>query len=307
MAKIDLPQVRDLRPGASLEEKYQALYDAYFMLIKRLTHLLSYLDSENVSELDANVTKIRNLVAETIITQTLVTQTLYAEKGYIAELTVDQLDTSAKVKNYLLKVTDYLASIAEVNYIKIYEQNIEFRTGKVKTDEGGTPLEEQAVDRFDKKLYWVDDTYKAVQYEANDKPVMVYQYDELVKMHITFDLDPLTNEYEPKITLGAGVGNETYPDRGKAFIHKDSEGLLLKYIRSDGEEVYLRLGENGAEGNVGKDVEVTGIDFTLGGMDVAYADEQVHNWEFTYDTDGRISLMKNMSTNRNITVSYSGS
>lgn len=234
-----------------------------------------------------------------VVSQTVITESLYAEKGYIAELTVDQLDTSQKVKNYLANNRD------DVNYIKVYEQNIEFRTGKVKTDEGGTPLEEQAVDRFDKPLYWVDDTYKAVAYTANDMPVMVYQYDETIKMKISF-ID-VGGTKEPFIVLGVGIGNPTYPDRGKAFIHKDTEGLLLKYVKSDGEEVFLRLGENGAEGNAGRGIEVTAIDFTLGGMDVSYADSQTHNWEFSYDGEGRISQMKNMSTNRTISVSYLGS
>lgn len=301
MAGIKLPEIRSLRPGASIDDRMQALTDAYHMLTKQLTFLLSNLDSDNVTELDADITKIKNLVAETIITQTLVTQTLYAEKGYIAELTVDQLDTSQKVQNYLA------SDVSPVNYIKVYEQNIEFRTGEIKTDEGGIPLTEQAVDRFDKPLYWEDDTHKAVTYTVNDKPVMIYQYDELVKMYISFEKDIATEEYSPKIILGAGIGNEAYPDRGKAFIHKDTEGLLLKYIRSDGEEVYLRLGENGAEGNVGKDVEVTAIDFNAVGMDVTYADSQIHNWDFDYDGQGRITQMKNMSTNRSIAVSYTGS
>lgn len=299
MAEVKLPGIRDLRPNASVEEKIQALTDAYHMLTKYLEFLLFNLDSLNISEIDADITRIKNLEAVNVITQTLITQTLYAEKGYIAELTVDQLDTSQKVRNYLE------GNLDDVNYVKIYDQYIEFRTGRVKYNESGEPLTEHAVDRFGEKLYWVDDTHKAVTYTENDKPVIVYQYDETIKMSISF-ID-VGGTKEPFIVLGGGIGNPTYPDRGKAFIHKDTEGLLLKYIRSDGEEVYLRLGENGAEGNVGKDVEVTAIDFTLGGMDVTYADDQVHNWEFTYDGEGRISQMKNMSTNKTISVSYLGS
>ena len=79
-------------------------------------------------KLDADITHIKNLVAETIVTQSLIALSLYAEKGYIAELTVDQLDTSQKVKNYKpMKMM--------LNYIKIYEQHIEFRTAKVKFEE----------------------------------------------------------------------------------------------------------------------------------------------------------------------------
>lgn len=243
MAQIDLPSIRDLRPDASLEEKYLALYDAYFMLTKKLTHLLSCLDSENVTELDANITNIKNLVAEAIITQTLVTQTLYAEKGYIAELTVDQLDTSAKVQNYLDEDT------GDVNYIKIYEQHIEFITAKVKFEEDEiTPLAPvQAEDRFGRPLYWADEEHKAVQFDPNDDPVMIYQYDELMKAKLTFILDPITTNYEVEFTLGAGVGNTEHPDRGKAFIRKVTNGLEIEYITPSGVSRKIALTDDGLD------------------------------------------------------------
>jgi hypothetical protein len=249
MAKIDLPHIRDLKPGASLEEKYQALYDAYFMLIKRLSHALKYLDSENVSELDANVTNIKNLVAETIITQTLVTQTLYAEKGYIAELTVDQLDSSSKVQKYLDSDTN------DVNYIKIYEQNIEFITASVKFDvDGITPLAAvQAEDRFGEPLYWTDGTHTAVTYTANEIPVMIYQYDELVKAKITFEYEIATGEYVPKIVLGAGTGTG---DNAKGFIYKGTTGLYLDYYHSTtGELRRVKLTDDGVDFGEGASIQ----------------------------------------------------
>ena len=157
MAEVKLPGIRDLRPNASVEEKIQALTDAYHMLTKYLEFLLFNLDSLNISEIDADITRIKNLeavvdpflpaVVQKVITQTLITQTLYAEKGYIAELTVDQLDTSQKVRNYLD------GNLDDDNYIKIYDQYIEFRTGSVKYNESGEPLTEQATDRFGKALY----------------------------------------------------------------------------------------------------------------------------------------------------------
>ena len=52
----------------------------------------------------------------------------------------------------------------------------------------------------------------------------------------------------PQIVMGAGAGNPLHPDWGKGFIYKDTIGLLLKYIKSDGSELIFRLGENGIEG-----------------------------------------------------------
>ena len=243
MAEVKLPAIRDLKPGASVEDRMQALTDAYAMLTKQLKFLLSNLDSGNVTELDADITHIKNLVAETIVTQSLIALSLYAEKGYIAELTVDQLDTSQKVKNYLDEDT------GDVNYIKIYEQHIEFRTAKVKFEEDGvTPLPPvQAEDRHGRPLYWADEEHKAVQFDPNDDPVMIYQYDELMKAKLTFILDPITTNYEVEFTLGAGVGNTEHPDRGKAFIRKVTNGLEIEYITPSGVSRKIALTDDGLD------------------------------------------------------------
>jgi hypothetical protein len=292
------PKIEIYAPKQSddIEKRYKDLYNAYIELVNYIQWILGHLDSKNVKEIDFNVTKYKNLEAINIITQTLVTQTLYAEKGYIAELTVDQLDTSAKVQNYLDEDT------SDVNYIKIYEQHIEFRTAKVKLEEDGvTPLEPvQAVDRFDKLLYWVDNTYKAVTYTANDMPVMVYQYDETIKMKISF-ID-VGGTKEPFIVLGEGIGNPTYPDRGKAFIHKDTEGLLLKYIRSDGEEVYLKLGENGT--SLSHDV-LSALNFYSNGFIAEYGETQV-GYRWTKDVQGRITQLENIYTSEVVPVTWNG-
>lgn len=306
MAQIKLPTIRDTKPGASTEEKIQALTDAYYMLTKHLSFLLSNLDSDNVKELDADITKIKNLVAETIITYTLVTQTLYAEKGYIAELTVDQLDTSQKVKNYLLQFSDKAEERAKstepVNYIKVYEQNIEFRTGEVIYGINGKPLTEQAKDRFNKPLYWVDNEHKAVQYENNGNPVMIYKYDELVKAKFTFELNPSSGEYEVKIVLGAGFGSEAYPNRGKAFIEKDPEGLLLRYIKADGTEVFHRLGE---DGNIQSHDVLSSLTFYSNGFIAEYGGTQV-GYRWTKDSQGRITQLENIYTSEIVPVKWEG-
>jgi phage minor structural protein len=251
------------------------------------------LSADTIEALQANIALL--------ISQSVIAQTLYAEKGNIAELTVDMLDTSAKVQNYLLKDTDLLASLAVVNYIKVYEQNIEFITGEVKY-EGETPLTEQAVDRFNKPLYWVDDTYKAVTYTENDKPVMVYQYDELVKMKMSFERDTDTLEYSPKITLGAGTGNMTYPDRGKGFIYKDTEGLLLKYIKADGTEVFLKLGE---DGNLQSHDMLSALDFYSNGFTATYGGSEV-GYRWTKDVQGRITQLENIYTSEVVPVTWNG-
>jgi hypothetical protein len=316
MAEVKLPAIRDLKPGASVEDRMQALTDAYAMLTKQLKYLLANLDSGNVTELDADITHIKNLVSETIVTQSIIAQSLYSELGYIAELTVDMLDTSQKVRKYKLRydadfdsnVEKQAESLSAVNYIKIHEQNIEFITGTVKYD-GAMPLDEQAVDRFGKLLYWVpevpdvpDSYHKTVQYEENDDPVMVYQYNELVKAAITFELNPSTSEYEVRLILGAGFGNVTYPDRGKAFIEKDTDGLILRYIKADGTEVFHRLGE---DGNILSHEALSSLRFYSNGFIAEYGDTSV-GYRWTKDGEGRITQLENIYTSEVIPVSWNG-
>lgn len=296
MAEVKLPGIRDLQPNASVEEKMQALTDAYHMLTKYLEFLLLNLDSLNISEIDADITKIKNLEAVNIITQTLITQTLYAEKGYIAELTVDQLDTSQKVRNYLE------GNLDDINYVKIYDQYIEFRTGRVKYNESGEPLTEHAVDRFGKALYWVDSEHKAVQHEANDDPVLVYQYDELTKAKIYFKINEATGYYDVEWELGAGFGIPGFHESGKLFIQKDDEGGIIKYIRADGKEEYIRLCE---EGTFISHDTLTKIEFYSNGFIAEYGNTQV-GYRWTKDSSGRITQLENIYASEVIPVTWSG-
>ena len=296
MAEVKLPGIRDLRPNASVEEKIQALTDAYHMLTKYLEFLLLNLDSINISEIDADITRIKNLEAVKVITQTLITQTLYAEKGYIAELTVDQLDTSQKVRNYLA------GNLGDVNYIKIYDQYIEFRTGEVKYNESGEPLTEQATDRFGKALYWVDSEHKAVQYEANDDPVLVYQYDELTKAKIYFKINEATGYYDVEWEVGAGHGIPGFPERGKLFIQKDSEGGTIKYVRADGKEEFIRLCEDGTF--ISHDT-LTKIEFYSNGFIAEYGNTQV-GYRWTKDVQGRITQLENIYSSEVVPVMWNG-
>lgn len=279
----------NFQPGINFE-------DTLIKLQRTLEWMFRNLTSDNVKELDFNITKVKNLEAVNIITQTLITQTLYAEKGYIAELTVDQLDTSQKVRNYLE------GNLDDINYVKIYDQYIEFRTGRVKYNESGEPLTEQATDRFGKALYWVDSENKAVQYEVNDNPVLIYQYDELVKAKIYFKINEATGYYEVEWELGAGFGMPDSPERGKFFVQKDSEGGTIRYVRADGKEEFIRLCEDGII--ISHDT-LTKIEFYSNGFIAEYGNTQV-GYRWTKDGSGRITQLENIYTNEVIPVTWSG-
>lgn len=82
--------------------------------------------------LSATVIEAIKANIDIVVSNTIITQTLAAEKGNIAELTVDQLDTSDKVQNYLSE------NKADVNYIKAYDQHIEFITAVYATKQHWT-------------------------------------------------------------------------------------------------------------------------------------------------------------------------
>ena len=148
----------------------------------------------------------------------LIAPNLYAGKATISELTVDQLETSTKVQNYLNSDT------SDVNYIKIVGQIIQFITAS--TDGSAT---EQATDRNGNLLYWMDNTYAAAGTDETDYPVMQYTYTELTKLQIFFDSDG--TYYVPKVQFGAGSGSG---NNQKAFVYKDNTGWYFDYYSATG-------------------------------------------------------------------------
>lgn len=154
----------------------------------------------------------------------IITPNLYAVKANISELTVDQLDTSTKVQNYLS------GDKGAVNYVKIYEQNIQFVTAS--TDGTAT---EQVESRKGEALYWTDNTHTAASAETTEYPVMQYIYTEQIKQTITFELDSETGFYTPVTVYGSGTGNT--PESGKGKMRKSTDGLEISYTTADGNDI----------------------------------------------------------------------
>lgn len=160
----------------------------------------------------------------------MVTQSFTAEKGYIAELTVDSLETSTKLQNYLASDT------SDVNYIKIQDQNFDFITAHY--EGGGTT---QATDRKGHPLYWTDNTKTLTTTDVTPYPARMYVYDELTKLHFGFD------ESNPKIPfMQFGAGDGVLPLSSKAFIKKTQTGVIIEYYKSNtAEKISLELCDTG--------------------------------------------------------------
>ena len=164
--------------------------------------------------------------------KTVVVNNLMANKAYIAELTVDSLETSDKVKNYLN------ADVSDVCYIKIYNQNIEF----IEAVTTGTYTEFVA-DRDGNDLYWTEEPIPENNYgittDITAWQVTQYFYTEVIKLKISFQ--SINGLYTPIMQWGIGTG---VGDNGKGFWSKTVSGFELMYVTNDIEQKII----NGDDG-----------------------------------------------------------
>jgi len=233
----------------------------------------------------------------TLITNNLVTETLYANgKAYIAELTVDQIDTSDMVKRYLLPVGHPLR-LAPVGYWRGYDQFIEFLDAQIPDPDN--LVEVQVRDRQDRLVYWLDADHigTGITYENTGLPVMRFVYNGpngvgLLKLAIFHRWNADTKTFNPVIRLGAGTG---VGNNGTCEIEKKTDGLYMTYIAtgsgalSAGKEVLLALTDNGV---IISPFQLEAIAFNSGGFSVTYSGETMV-WTWTKDGAGKITSLTN--------------
>ena len=236
------------------------------------------------------------------------TDSLYAELGDVAELTVDRLSTSKKVRLYNLQNT------GDDNFLTIQDNYLRLVTGSVVTS-GGVAQTEQATNRYGDPLYWqkIPVSINASGYPLDengvqiyatteaptpgegetldDYKVMVYQYTELTKTELAFKNESGT--YVPQLVMGAGDNN----GNSKGYLYKSATELLLQYINSAGNDVSVRLNDDGYV-DINKLRRATEMDFR--GWDYGY---------FSEELDGNIScgyLVDFDSQGRPVTIYDSG-
>ena len=164
---------------------------------------------------------------------------LYGSKGNIASLTVDQFNGSNKVERYLNSDTD------DINYVRIKDQYISFITAEYASGE------EQLTNNDDEPIFWTDDTHTDVTikeincYGEENEPVMIYTYNELIKMEFQFIFDDDISQFVPVLVLGAGTGVDS---NAQAHIYKREDGLHIVYYSSeDGAVRRVSLLDSGLE------------------------------------------------------------
>lgn len=238
---------------------------------------------------------------------------LYADTGDIADITVDRLSTSRRIRKYILGDT------SDDNYVRIQDQYIQFVTGTLVPDivlwtESGIPiltedgepimLENsvapppiQAKNRYNQPLYWqrepvghTSDGYPTdedgVQIYAGtdetDWPVMVFAYTELVKAQFAFEeytTSQGTRTYAPVIQLGAGDEN----GNSKGFFLKEQNELILRYLTGSGEMTDIRL----SDFVDAKHRRLASLDIDTTAGEVSYTVEGDENeYGLTFEVDG---------------------
>lgn len=197
----------------------------------------------NIEDLTIDDVKIKSISAEKVFgnlvqSNTAVTHVLYAQEGRIARLTVDRLLTGSPLSGD--------------EYIYFQDQRLQYHRFIEGHRRNDLPLEHY-IDEDGNPLYWNNESHEYITPNVTEWPVMVPVYDLITKLEFFFDGEDGTAKI-PKIVLGAGVGDPEHPDRGKGFIYKDEEGLLLKYKKSDSSEASIYLSEDGTvqSGNTGE-------------------------------------------------------
>ena len=151
----------------------------------------------------------------------------------LGNLLVDNLSTSDKIRNYLASNT------AQVNYIRIFDQLIEFVEA---TYSGGT-TQARTGDKTGDLLYWTDNTHNFVTSvtDGSLEAVTVYNYTELIKGKFGFEFDGVNNT--PKLILGIGDG--VNGKSAQAEIYKGTTGLEINYYMSNtGEKRQILIDDN---------------------------------------------------------------
>jgi len=223
----------------------------------------------------------------------LITPNLYTEKATIAELTVDQLDTSDKVQKYLN--TD----ATNDEFQRIYDQYQDFIAAET---DGLEANKVQATNRDGELLYWTDETHQAASETVTAYPVYTYAYTEAVKMRIGFTWDAEQEVNVPTLILGGGTDPEQ-PTYGKGYIKKGVYGLRLEYITQTGATHYIEIGENGILLNGTE--QLSALTFYSNGFSATYDDSTVA-YRWTKDESGYITKLTNVDTSEEVTVDWNG-
>lgn len=261
----------------STEAQLKSVYDYLVLLLENLRYILRNIGPENMNENEILPWLNDKLEVKTIISNTVITNELYADYGAVADLTVDELRTDYdKAQRYLNGDTSAL------DYLYIHDEQIEFVSGTVHLD-SGTPATEQLHHRG-RYFWWTDETKtQMTSVEITAWPVVVYQYDELIKG--TYCFQTVDNVKVPVLIFGAGTGDQSDPNLGKGYLRKDTNSLDMYLHGSVNNGIFI-----GTYTDLVGLRKPTSLDFS--GWDNGTVSETmdgggVNSWAITFDGNNR--------------------
>lgn len=137
---------------------------------------------------------------------------------------------------------------------------------------------------------------------------------ESIKASFKFGTVNGTTQF-PLMVWGAGTDSSGSTDKGKGFIYKELDGLILRYVTSTGLTHQIKLGENGIEGiptgeiiDIGGLIELPGdaltkASFYSNGMLLEHGTIKT-GFSWTTDGAGKIISLKNQKTNVTVPISW---
>ena len=176
---------------------------------------------------------------DVVVSETIIVNNLYAQRGRIAELTVNHLLTG-----------DFLTGEEEILYIEAEDQYLKFM--QAHRNDSAPMVQYTTLDGL--LLYWSDSSQTEMHTEETDYPVMVHQYDSIAVMQMQFEdiTDSVGTLRIPIITLGRGDGATAMSSKGR--IYKDRKGMVVEYFKSNsGDRLAVTITDEGIEvpGNTG--------------------------------------------------------
>lgn len=229
-----------------------------------------------------------------------ITDSLYAEQGDISQLTVDRLETSDKIKKYLMN------DPSGIQFIRIEGLALQFIMASVELDDD-EPVVEQLENRYGSLVYWkkdisdativngypyVDDVRVYTTEENTGYPVMVYKYAEAVVRKTVFEYDAYTGFYFCTETFGhgSGVSETTGKTHNQGFMQKSDTSFYLKYRTSNGKEIGIQMNNSGYTDLIGAR-KTTGLNFEEWDSGKFYeridGDDSRYEYNVEFDDEGR--------------------
>lgn len=267
---------------------------------------------------------VQDVIVEVFHREVISANTAHLLNAWVRDLNVEFLETNFDA----LDVRKPAPPGNVRNFIRIKEEDMEFVTQSLSSTE---TMDYQNKDGYQIYYTTINDAPEAYKFFTITSPENIYEnltpeqvdsfkvkvrkvLTESVKASFAFGMTEGSTQY-PLMKWGAGTDGTGTTDKGKGFIYKDLDGLILRYITSTGKTHQIKLGERGIEGlpaaeivDIGGLIELPGdaltkANFYSNGMALEHGTIKT-GFSWTKDGSGRITSLKNSKTSVTVPVNW---